>query len=41
MKKTIIIFSLAAMAGLTLAGCNGDYDDWASPQSYRQENAAA
>lgn len=41
MKKTIIIYSLAAMAGLTLAGCNGDYDDWASPQSYSQENAAA
>lgn len=41
MKKTIIIFSLAAMAGLTLAGCNGDYDDWASPQSYSQESAAA
>ena len=29
------------MAGLTLAGCNGDYDDWASPQSYSQESAAA
>lgn len=41
MKKTIIIYSLAAMASLSLAGCNGDYDDWASPQSYSQESAAA
>lgn len=41
MKKTIIIYSLAAMAGLSLAGCNGDYDDWASPQSYSQDSAAA
>ena len=29
------------MAGLSLAGCNGDYDDWASPQSYSQESTAA
>lgn len=29
------------MAGLALAGCNGDYDDWADPQSYSAEDAAA
>lgn len=29
------------MATVGLASCNGDYDDWASPQSYAQEGAAA
>lgn len=29
------------MAGLTLTSCNGDYEDWASPQSYEAESAAA
>jgi hypothetical protein len=40
MKKTIL-YSLAAVASLALAGCNGNYDDWASPQSYSAEEAAA
>lgn len=29
------------MAAFGLAGCNGDYDDWASPQAYGPEEAAA
>ncbi len=29
------------MASLVLAGCDGDYDDWASPQGYDQEADAA
>lgn len=40
MKKTIL-YSLAAVASLALASCNGDYEDWASPQSYSAEEAAA
>ena len=40
MKKTLL-YSLAAMAAFGLAGCNGDYDDWASPQTYGPEEAAA
>jgi hypothetical protein len=40
MKKTLL-YSLAAMASLVLASCNGDYDDWANPQSYSPEEAAA
>jgi hypothetical protein len=40
MKKHII-YSCAALVSLALAGCNGDYDDWASPQGYDQEAAAA
>lgn len=40
MKKTLL-YSLAAVASLTLASCNGDYDDWASPQSYDPESAAS
>ncbi len=39
MKKTIL-YSLAVMASLTLASCNGDYEDWASPQSYSAEATA-
>ena len=39
MKK--IFFSLAAMASLVLASCTGDYTDWASPQAYSQDEAAA
>lgn len=39
--KNIFKYSFAAMAGLVLASCTGDYDDWASPQSYAQEAAAA
>lgn len=40
MKKTFI-YSMAAFAGFALASCNGDYDDWASPQAYGKEDAAA
>jgi hypothetical protein len=40
MKKHIFL-SCAAMVSLALASCNGDYDDWASPQGYEQEAAAA
>ena len=40
MKKTLL-YSLAAFAALGLASCNDDYDDWASPQSYGQDEAAA
>ena len=40
MKKTLL-YSLAVLAGVSFASCNGDYDDWASPQSYAQEDAAA
>lgn len=31
MKKSFI-YGLAAMASLVFASCNGDYDDWATPQ---------
>ncbi len=40
MKKTIL-YSLAALAAFSLASCSGDYDDWASPQAYSAEEAAA
>lgn len=40
MKKQLL-YSFAAMVGLALTGCNGDYDDWANPQSYEQEAAKA
>ena len=39
--KKIFQNSFAALAGLVLASCNGNYDDWAKPQSYNQENPAA
>ena len=39
--KKIFQYCLTAVAGFALAGCNGDYDDWASPQAYSQEDAAA
>jgi hypothetical protein len=38
--KRHILYSSAALVSLVLAGCNGDYDDWASPQGYDQEAAA-
>ncbi len=41
MKKQILYYSCAAVASLVLAGCDGDYDDWAAPQGYEQEDAAA
>ena len=40
MKKTLL-YSLAVLAGVTLASCNGDYDDWANPQANEQEASAA
>lgn len=40
MKKTLL-YSLAVLASVTLASCNGDYDDWASPQANEQEASAA
>lgn len=40
MKKTLL-YSLAVLASVTLASCNGDYDDWANPQSNEQEASAA
>lgn len=40
MKKQIL-YSFVAMAGLALASCNGDYDDWAAPQTNPEEAAAA
>ena len=40
MKKTLL-YSMAALASIALASCTGDYDDWASPQSYPQEDAAS
>lgn len=39
MKKRLI-YSLTVLAGMTFAGCSGDYDDWADPQS-ASEGAAA
>ena len=38
MKKTLL-YSLAVLASVTLASCNGDYDDWAQPQHNPQEEA--
>ena len=39
--KKIFQYSLAALAGLVLASCKGDYTDWASPQSYNQDDPVA
>lgn len=39
--KKIFIYSMAAVASLALASCNGDYDDWASPQANSQADAVA
>lgn len=38
MKKSLL-YSLAALAGLSFASCDGNYDDWASPQHNDPENA--
>ena len=40
MKKTFL-YSLAVLASVSLASCNGDYDDWANPQNNPQEASAA
>lgn len=39
--KKIFQYSIAAMASLVFASCNGEYEDWESPQAYGQEDAAA
>ena len=39
--KKIFQYSFAALVGLVLASCSGDYDDWASPQVNPAEDAAA
>ena len=38
--KKIFQYSFAALVGLVLASCTGDYTDWASPQMNPAENAA-
>ena len=38
--KKIFQYSFAALAGLVLASCTGDYTDWASPQAYGPEDPA-
>ena len=35
----IFLYSLAVLASVILASCNGDYDDWAQPQHNPQEEA--
>ena len=40
MKKTFL-YSLAVLASVSLASCNGDYDDWANPQTNPQEASVA
>ena len=40
MKKTFL-YSLAVLASVALASCNGDYEDWAQPQHNPQEASAA
>ena len=37
--KKIFLYSLAVLASIILASCNGDYDDWAQPQHNPQEEA--
>ena len=37
--KKIFVYSLAVLASVALASCNGDYDDWAQPQHNPQEEA--
>lgn len=39
-EKTFL-YSLAVLASVSLASCNGDYDDWAQPQHNPQEASAA
>ena len=39
--KKIFLYSLAVLASVSLASCNGDYDDWANPQVNEQEASAA
>ena len=37
--KKIFLYSLAVLASVILASCNGDYDDWAQPQHNPKEEA--
>ncbi len=37
--KKIFLYSLAVLASIILASCNGDYDDWAQPQHNPEEEA--
>ena len=37
--KKIFLYSLAVLASVILASCNGDYDDWAQPQHNPEEEA--
>lgn len=39
--KKIFLYSLAVLASVSLASCNGDYDDWANPQVNEQEASGA
>ncbi len=39
--KKILLYSLAALASISLASCNGDYDDWAAPQTNPTEAEVA
>ena len=39
--KKIFLYSLAVLASVSLASCNGDYDDWANPQANEKEASAA
>lgn len=38
--KKIFQYGFAALAGVMLAGCSGDYEDWAKPQAYGQDSPA-
>ena len=40
MKKTFL-YRLEVLASVSLASCNGDYEDWAQPQNNPQEASAA
>lgn len=37
--KNLFKYTFAACVGLVLASCNGDYDDWAQPQTNGEEEA--
>ena len=37
--KKIFLYSLAVLASIILASCNGNYDDWAQPQHNPEEEA--
>ena len=37
--KKILFFGGLLLSAMTFVSCNGDYDDWADPQSNPQEEA--